>query len=113
MAAARKSESTGGESGPPRRIAEGPPPQEGTTLPLMAVMEIQRTLGSLTQSVENLTAAQQRMDGELTTVANKVSQAQTVVKVVGAILTAAILFTGWLIATVIGPLLERMFPPTR
>jgi hypothetical protein len=84
--------------------------QEGAALPLMAVLEIQRTLGGLTKSVESLTQTQERMNTELSVVAGKVNQAQTVLKVVGAILTAAILGLGWLIATIIGPVLDRVLP---
>ncbi len=109
MAPARRTEAA--ESGPPRKMAEGPPPmQEGAALPLMAVLEIQRTLGGLTKSVESLTQTQERMNTELSVVAGKVNQAQTVLKVVGAILTAAILGLGWLIATIIGPVLDRVLP---
>ena len=53
MAAARSSER---DAGPPTRMAEGPPPAEqgGSGLPLLAVMEIQRTLWKLENAVEHL-----------------------------------------------------------
>lgn len=96
MVAARKTES-GESSGPPSRLAEGPPPQESTGLPLMAVMEIQRTLGALTQAVEILRESQRAMQSELTAIAQKVHTAQTIVWVVGVGIMAVIGFVGWLI----------------
>lgn len=63
----------------------------------MAVMEIQRTLGALTQTVETLRESQKAMQNELASIAQKVHTAQTIVWVVGVGIMAVIGFVGWLI----------------
>ena len=108
MAGPRKTERS--ETGPPTRLAEGPPPPEAATLPLMAVMEIQRTLGSLTKSVESLTESQKTMQADLSAVSQKVSNAQTAVYVIGVGVMAAIALLGWIIDKAV-EVLPTLLPP--
>jgi len=108
MPAARSRDSE--SAGPPSRLAEGPPPQEATGLPLMAVMEIQRTLGSLTQSVENLRETQRSMQAELTTVCQKVNTAQTIVWIVGVGIMGVVAIVGWLVNNAIAILPSLLAP---
>lgn len=63
----------------------------------MAVMEIQRTLGSLTKSVETLCEVQKSMQSELSEVSRKVSNFQTALWIVGAGIMLVGGIVGWLI----------------
>lgn len=108
----RKVSQAGGDAITPTRYAEGPPPaQENGALPLMAVMEIQRTLGSLTQAVEHLKEAHRQTDAKVNEVAQKVHTAQTIVWVVGAGLMAIIGLAGWVISNALQVLPDLINAP--
>jgi hypothetical protein len=107
----RKRSDDATESGPPTRFAEGPPPaSEGTGLPLVAVLEIQRTLGILERSVQNLTETQKAMQIELTGVCQQVNTAKTVIWVVGAVIAGTIGLVGWIVSSAIAVLPTLMKP---
>jgi hypothetical protein len=93
---------------------EDPSPLETTPLPLLAVvMEIQRTLGSLTQAVETLNDSQKTTQSELTYVVGKVRKAgtdRTIVWVVGLGIIEIIGFVGWLINSAIAILPSLLHP---
>ena len=76
----------------------------------MAVMEIQRTLGSLTQSVETLRENQKAMQSDLTDVCQKVKTAQTVLWVVGVGIMGVVALVGWIINNAIAMLPTLLKP---
>lgn len=77
---------------------------------LQGVMEIQKTLGQQTEALKTVRGELDTMSAKLDGVVTQVHTAQTVMKVVGGIITAAILFLGWLAATFVGPVLDRIYP---
>lgn len=92
------------ESGPatsPERFAETPPPQQlgypsgDYTYVLEIVMGMQSTMGKLTEAVESLKQQSAKHDEKLDGIGKDIHTAKTTLKVVGAILAAAIAFGGW------------------
>ena len=74
------------ESGPPTRYAEGPPPPNpAEILPLTAVLDITRNIGSLTTGVENLTTRVGKMEDTVHQLHRQMYAALVLVTVFGGV----------------------------
>jgi len=81
---------------------------------LQSVMEMQRTLGQLTQAVTTLTEESKKSSAKLDEISHKVYAAQVTIKVVGSVLGiigggALLLF--WKIWATIAPLIQLKLHP--
>ena len=88
-----------GPSTTPSHFPEVPPPQAypsgDYSYILEIVMGMQTTMGKLTEAVESLKEQSKNQAKEIKDVSRDIHTAKTTVKVVGAILAAALAFLGW------------------
>ncbi|MBU4233509.1 MAG: hypothetical protein KJ822_17770 [Proteobacteria bacterium] len=89
------------------------PPQEYVlpehSFTLQAIMEIQKSIGKLTQAVETLTEDSKKNGVKLDDISHKVYAAQVTIKVVGGILSVisgVVLVLFWKFWAIIAPLIE-------
>jgi len=93
-----------GREAPPQRMAETNPP----TIPmvdysftLQAVMDMQKSVGKLTEAVESLKDQSKRQSDKLDQIGKDVHAAKVVVSVVCGLIIVAASLLGWVITTYI------------
>jgi hypothetical protein len=79
---------------------------------LEIVMNMQLSMGKLTEAIETLKTQSSNHDKKLDDIGKDVHAAKTTFKVVGAILAAVLAFTGWLISQGINTFVQLRQSPT-
>jgi hypothetical protein len=90
---------------PPTKYPEIPPaqalPSGDFSYNIEAVMQVQKTLGELTQAVKTLTEEIKEQKSDLKMVSKDVHTWKVTIRVVGLILAGAVAFAGWAISKVV------------
>ena len=79
---------------------------------LQAIMEVQVSIGKLTEAVETLKAQSASHGAKIEELGRDVHAAKITIRVVGVLLTAAIALAGWLIKSGITEVVKLQLPAT-
>jgi hypothetical protein len=91
-----------GREAPPQRMAETNPPtvpMVDYSFTLQAIMEMQKSVGKLTEAVESLKEQTRGHGHKLDQIGKDVHAAKVVIGVVGSLILVAAGFLGWIINT--------------